>query len=263
MKRLILFGFILSFAIGITQISWIEKQKASKIQAPSKGIEHLEIPALLPNEEIVKHTGFTLSYNERNEQANWVAYELTKEETVPVVKRSNKFVPDPDVPTGSATDEDYKNSGYDRGHLAPAADMEWSPKAMAECFYYSNMSPQVPAFNRGIWKKLEERVRAWAIENQDIYVVTGPVLTKGLSTIGPHKVSVPKYYYKVILDYRAPGIKAIGFLMPNAKSMKPLESYAVSVDSVEKITGIDFFPKLPDAEEKALESTCKPQEWSW
>jgi len=184
-------------------------------------------------------------------------------ETHKTVKRSNDFCSDNEVPTGSATNADYQGSGYDRGHMAPAADMSWSVQTMQESFYYSNMSPQVPGFNRGIWKKLEEQVRQWAVENQDIYVVTGPVLSGNLSTIGPDRVSVPKYYYKVILDDTLPGLKGIGFIMPNASSTMPLQSFAVSIDSVEKVTGINFFPALPEQEEQALEKSVCLSCWSW
>ena len=167
------------------------------------------------------------------------------------------------VKTNSADDHDYEGSGYDRGHLAPAADMGWSTITMAESFYFSNMSPQLPAFNRGIWKRLEELVRSWAIENKAVYVVTGPVLTSNLPSIGPDKVSVPKYFYKVILDYTDPDIKGIGFILPNASSGAPLQNYAVTIDSVEKVTGIDFFPALPDKQEKKIEKTLCIPCWSW
>jgi len=226
-------------------------------------ITHLEIPKTTPNDKIIKHTGYSLLYNENHEQASWVAYELTKEETNKRFKRANKFVEDPLVTTGSANNADYSGSGYDRGHMAPAADMGWSSVTMTESFYYSNMSPQVPAFNRGIWKSLEELVRSWAIENEAVYVVTGPVLTKGLPTIGSDRVTVPKYYYKVILDYTEPGIKGIGFLLPNAGSNEPLQSFAVSIDSVESVTGIDFFPLLPDEQERFIEKTLTVNAWTW
>ena len=231
-------------------------------QQPTR-INHLELPAITNKDVIITHLGYTLSYNEKHEQANWVAYELTAEETQRGVTRTNDFRPDTAVKTGSATNADYQNSGYDRGHMAPAADMSWSLQSMEESFFYSNMSPQVPGFNRGIWKKLEERVRQWAIENKDIYVVTGPVLTADLPVIGPDKVSVPRYYYKVILDYTLPELKGIGFILPNASSTMPLESYAVPIDSVEKVTGINFFPTLPDKQEQALEKTVCIPCWSW
>lgn len=226
-------------------------------------IAHLEIPKTSSNEKIISHAGYSFVYSEAHEQANWIAYELTKEETVRLFKRSNKFKPDPMVTTGTATDSDYKKSGYDRGHLAPAADMGWSAQAMTESFYYSNMSPQTPGFNRGIWKKLEELIRSWAAEYHAVYIVTGPILTDGLPTIGNHKVSVPKYYYKIILEYNDVGKKGIGFIFPNESSKEPLQHFAVTIDEVEHVTGIDFFPALPDEQEKVIESSIRLKDWDW
>jgi endonuclease G len=207
-------------------------------------IAKLEIPKTLPKDEVIAHAGYSLLYNEAHEQASWVAYELTAKETKKIYDRTDRFLVDPKVKKGSANDKDYQGSGYDRGHLAPAADMTWSIESITESFYYSNMSPQVPYFNRVIWKALEERVRSWAVENDALYIVTGPVLRKGLPTIGANRVSIPEYYYKVILDYRDPVVKGIGFIMPNMTSTVPLQAYAVSIDSVEVLTGLDFFPSL-------------------
>lgn len=226
-------------------------------------IPKLEIPKTKNSEKIISHTGYSLLYNEKYKQANWVAYELTKEETNKIVERSNKFISDPKVRSVNAFDKDYKASGYDRGHLAPAGDMGWSATSMIESFYYSNMSPQLPGFNRGIWKKLEELVRTWAIENKAVYVVTGPVLAKGLPTIGYNKIAVPNYYYKVILDYQKPNIKGIGFILPNESSKSLLQNYAVSIDSVEKVTGVDFFYLLKDQEEDLIEKELCINCWSW
>ncbi len=240
-------------------------QYADSLQA-NVNIAHiagLEIPALNHGDEVVRHTGYSIVYSESHEQAEWVAYELTKAETAKVTERSNKFIPDPAIKTGSATNRDYEKSGYDRGHLAPAADMGWSETTMNESFYYSNMSPQVPAFNRGIWKKLEELVRSWAIENEAVYVVTGPVLRPGLPSIGPNGVSVPEYYYKVILDYTEPDIKGIGFILLNEGSTVSLQQFAVTIDSVERFTGIDFFPAVPDNQENLIEKEVCLKCWSW
>jgi len=224
--------------------------------------KNLEIPTLKKGEMLIKHVAYSLVYDEVHEQAKWVAYELTAKETHKLYDRTNHFLVDPSVKTGSACDADYKGSGYDRGHLAPAADMGWSATSMTESFYFSNMSPQTPSFNRGIWKKLEELVRIWANELDTIYIVTGPVLTPGLTSIGGNKVSVPDYYYKVILDIY-PTKKAIGFILPNEGSSASLKSYAVSVDVVEKMTGIDFFSLLPDNVETKVEATCCSSCWSW
>lgn len=246
-----------------TAVSYQDSLASNKHLPASGAISGMEIPSCKPEEFIVKHTAYSLVYSEAHEQAKWVAYELTAAKTVNTHERTDKFMVDPLVTTGSATDTDYEKSGYDRGHLAPAADMGWSETTVAESFYYSNMSPQEPGFNRGIWKKTEELVRNWAIENKLIYVVTGPVLTAGLKTIGPNEVSVPQYYYKVVLDYSAPEIKGIGFIIPNTASQRDVKTFAVSIDSVETVTGIDFFPALPDAEEIALEKTACLTCWSW
>jgi len=147
--------------------------------------------------------------------------------------------------------------------MAPAADFKWSATAMSESFYMSNMSPQQPGFNRGIWKMLEGTVRNWAAEEGVIHIVTGPVLTGEYHTIGYSSVSVPAYYYKVILDYREPELKAIGFILPNRKSRSPLQSFAVNVDAVEEKTGIDFFSAIPDNLEATIESNVDVSRWSF
>jgi endonuclease G len=230
---------------------------------PQENVAHLEYPALLPNEKIISHAGYSFVYSEEHEQAKWIAYELTKEETNSLFERTDKFLVDPFVSTGTAENSDYADSGYDRGHLAPAADMGWSATAMKESFYFSNMSPQLPGFNRGVWKRLEEMMRSWAIDNSEIYIVTGPVLTTGLPTIGSNRVSIPSYYYKVILDYTQPEIHAIGFILPNASSSASLNTFAVSIDEVESKTGIDFFPALPDDQETKLEKEVCQTCWHW
>jgi len=227
-------------------------------------IPGLELPRPVDGEQIVNHTGYTLSYNERYEQPSYVAYELTREEVYGGGKRDDSFRADPDIRTGSATPDDYRNSGYDKGHLAPAADFKWSEEAMADTFFMSNMSPQAGQFNRGIWADLESVVRQMAVENESIYVTTGPVLTDGpYRTIGENRVAVPNYYYKVILDYTNPEIKAIGFVLPNEKGTHSIDYYAVTVDEVEEITGLDFFPALPDDVEALLEGSIDKGQWSF
>ncbi len=224
---------------------------------------NIEIPAHQTNEKLISHAGYTLSYNEKYEQANWVAYELTSAETNSIYNRTNQFLIDPKVITGSAENSDYAGSGYDRGHLAPAGDMGWSEQSMIESFYYSNMSPQVPSFNRGIWKNAESFTREAAIENHAIYVVTGPVFTSDMTTIGKNQVAVPHAYYKVILDYSEPELKAIAFVIPNEASQLPLQHFAVTINEVEQITGLDFFPLLTDSVESKLESSFDVNLWSW
>lgn len=222
----------------------------------------IELPTRIAGEQQIIHLGYTLSYNEEHEQASWVAYELTAGELRGIIARTDNFRADPSVSTGSASLADYRGSKKDRGHLAPAADMKWSREVMSESFFMSNMSPQEPGFNRGIWKKLEGKVRDWATSNGSVFVATGGILTGELPTIGRNQVSVPRFYYKVILDYADPEQKGIGFILPNKKSDKDLMSYAVSIDRVESRTGIDFFASLPDDVEAQLESSINIALWS-
>ena len=193
--------------------------------------------------EIVKHTYYTLSYSKKDEQAEWVAYLLTHSMLTHKSERGNNFRPDPAVPSGSAQLADYNKSGYDRGHLCPAGDMTFNAEAMSETFYLSNMSPQIPAFNRGIWKSLETLVRDWAAKEDSIYIVTGGILSDSKGSIGKDRVTVPKSYYKVIYDLTGEK-KMIAFILPNAKSTKPLSAYVITVDFVESQTGLDFLSNV-------------------
>lgn len=223
----------------------------------------LEIPKLGENDELILHTGFSFVYDEEHEQARWVAYELTRDEIYGVHERADDFRPDSAIKTGSADLDDYRGSGFDRGHLIPAADLPWSEQAMSDSFFMSNMSPQDPTFNRGIWAALEAVVRNFAATEGSVYVVTGPVLTDGpYETIGENEVSIPNYYYKVILDYVEPETKAIGFLLPNEGSRNDLTELITTVDEIEEITGIDFFPQLPDDEEAILEAQVSAAAWN-
>ena len=216
--------------------------------------------------QIVDHDYFQLAYNERTEQADWVAYVLKREELkIPNVKRSRKFFKDPKVRSGSAHHKDYSNSGYTRGHLAPAGDMAHSDEAMRTSFYMSNMSPQTRAFNNGVWKELEESIRDWAFKNEELIVVTGPVFTtKFPKQIGRANVAIPNSFFKIVLDVQQPEIKAIGFLIPNEKSERLLQDFAVSIDELETITGFDFFKNLlDDEEEEKIESSFQLDKWSF
>jgi endonuclease G len=212
--------------------------------------------------QIVKHTYYTLSYSEKNEQAEWVYYELNPALIHGKQSRTDDYRPDSLVSTISAQLEDYRGSGYDRGHLCPAGDMKLNHTAMSESFYLSNMSPQDKDFNAGIWNDLEEQVRKWALSSGRLYVVTGGVLTSNKGKIGSNGVSIPKYFYKIIYDPKGQG-RMIAFLIPNEKSTKPLQTFAVSVDSLESITGIDFFPALQDSIENLLESKLVCSGWSF
>lgn len=214
--------------------------------------------------EVVSHQFYAISYVEKYEQPEWVAYELTADRlNAPWVDRTDNFRPDHMVAEGSATPNDYRNTKYDRGHLCPAADMAFSEQAMSETFLLSNISPQEPGFNKGVWRELEELTRDWAKRSKHLYVVTGPVLTQPIKFwIGENQVAVPPSYYKVLLDLEDPERKAIGFVLPNETSDERIESFATTVDEVEKLTGINFFQKLlPPAEEAGLEANFDLNLW--
>lgn len=188
--------------------------------------------------QIVKHKGYTLSYNETCEQPNWVHYRVTKADLKKdKVKRTDNFKQDKKVKTKSASLADYKGSGYDRGHLASAADFAYNDTLMRESFLMSNMSPQDPSFNRGVWKRLENAVRASAMKNDTIYVITGGVLYDGLKTIGDNKVCVPKFYFKVMYTT---DLKFTCFMMRNEGSREPLSSFLVDKKQLEDVIAISF-----------------------
>lgn len=193
--------------------------------------------------EVIDHKYFKLGYSEKHEQPQWVAYLLTKKMVLENNSvRSNKFKADNMVSTCSASPNDYKNSGYDKGHICPCADMSFSQKAQNLTFLMSNMSPQLHSFNAGKWEQLEEKTRFWAEENDSIIVIAGPVFDSIIERIGKNNVSVPYRFYKIIIDISYPTYKAIGFVMENKKLDKDIFYYSMSVDEVEKLTGLNLFP---------------------
>lgn len=206
------------------------------------------------SKEIVEHKHYILQYNEKYELADWVFYEITKDDVLDNdFERSDNFRMDNLVSTQSANKSDYKYSGYDRGHLAPARDMAFSEVAMSESFYFSNIAPQNPSFNRCFWRKVEALARDWAVINGSVCIVTGSVLNNITKFIGENEVGIPNYYYKIILDYNEPDINSIAFLVPNKKIEKHINNYIVSIDSIESYTNIDFFYLLEDNIEEVIE----------
>lgn len=213
--------------------------------------------------QIVHHEGYSLSYNEAHEQAEWVAYELKKSHLATTNFKRPYFEIDHAVKTGAAHWRNYKQSGYDRGHLCPAGDRRYSKAAHDETFLTSNISPQEHKFNSGIWNTLEQKVRYWARKYDGLFVVTGGVLKGDLNTIGDENVSVPNQFYKVLIDTNTGKTKMIAFLMPHKDSDKPLYEFVVPVDQVERLTGIDFFSQLDDTIENQLESSSSYKDWNF
>ncbi len=247
------FGILVIFLFGSLTNS-VTTNNSSKKQEKNKVQSFDYLPTSTTN-QIVKHNYYSLSYNEKYEQAEWVAYELKQS----YVRSSNferpYFIADSKVKTGSADWRNYRKSGYDKGHLCPAGDMAFEINAYNDTFFTSNISPQMHDFNGGVWNRLEQKVRYWATKYDGVYVITGGVLQAKLKTIGNDKVLVPNYFYKILLDNSNGNYKMIAFLIPHEKSDKPLYSFVVSVDRIEKITGIDFFPKLENNIENRLEKS--------
>ena len=203
------------------------------------------------NGEVVEHTYYSLSYLEEHEQAEWVHYKLNFSMLKGQIPREKNYTPDQKVSTGSAKTSDYTNSGFDRGHLVPAADMKMDFTSVKEAAYMSNISPQKPKFNQGVWKKLEENARDLA-KKTELYITTGGVLSSvDLKKIGKNNLSVPDQFYKIIYDTK--NQKMFAYLMPN-KKIDSREKYVVTVDSIETLTGIDFYHQLDDELENKLES---------
>ncbi len=213
--------------------------------------------------EVVHHNYYSLSYSERHEQPEWVAYELKKSHLSRQDRKRPYFEIDRSVSTRSADWRNYKGSGYDRGHLCPAGDRRFSKEAYTETFFTSNISPQKHEFNSGVWNRLEQKVRYWAQRYDGVYVITGGILEKGLPSIGDEDVSVPKRFYKILLDNSDGKTKVIAFLMPHKESNRPLYEFVVSVDEIEALTGIDFFATLEDSKEQRLEASDSYKDWSF
>ncbi len=260
----IVVGFYLLFKNSISVSG------TSKVVSPD--IEDLEAVSLdsiffLPSTnlgEIIKYKYYALSYVEELELPEWVAFELsTSRLQHKKVKRTNDYRPDPYIESGSSNSDDFFGSGFDRGHLAAAADMAFSEMAMSESFYMSNMAPQNPAFNKGIWRELEELGRDWARQNGHLYVITGPIFRENeMRFIGNNNVGVPDFFYKIFLDLEEPEIKGIGFIIPNELSRTKLAQYATSIDAIEAITQLDFFHNLiPDELELMIESKFDLSKW--
>lgn len=233
------------------------------------------LPKIKAGEKVIFHKAYALVYNEQHEQANWVAHIILPDVVNGNESRSNDFRPDDSITTGSAVEEDYYTKivqpdntikydgyGYDRGHLAPSADFRYSKIALSESYLYSNMSPQKADLNRGRWAELEDVIRQYVVRSKhQVFVVSGGVLLPNLPKIekGKNKVSIPEKYFKVCYD--AVNQKGIAFIMPNKLCENPILYYACSIDSVEALTGIDFFCNLPDVLEEEIEKKIDGQKW--
>lgn len=223
---------------------------------PSTLSELLPAPLTHVPEQILERTAYTASYNKDTRQPNWVAWQLTPQHTDGSAQRKNyPFSADDDVPAPRAVPADYRHSGYDRGHMCPAADCRWSPRAMRESFLLTNVCPQNHNLNAGDWNELEAACRRWAQQLGTLYIVAGPVFLSSREprTIGENGVRVPDAFFKVVLCLEGEP-RGIGFIYRNEPGNRRRYAYANSIDQVERITGFDFFAALNDSLEQAVES---------
>lgn len=224
----------------------------------------LEVPAELTSvpSQLLQREAYTVSYNKETKLPNWVAWHLTPSRSEGSAKRKDAdFEEDTEVPTPRATDADYYSSGYDRGHMCPAGDNKMTMSAMTQSFLFTNICPQAPSLNRGDWNELELACRKWAKQYGDLYIVCGPILYRQKhKTIGKNKVVVPEAFFKVVLRM-GDDPKAIGFIYKNEDGNRPKGDYVNTVDQVERITGMDFFPSLPDEIETKVEATANIDDW--
>lgn len=255
----IIFILVLIGWIWQTYIHPSNSQSAgSKIEMPAT--DSLELVVIPPSveSELLQYPGFTVSFNPKHHIPNYVAWTLTGDEAKggDVDKRTDNFAPDPAV-RSCPTLDDYRGSGFDRGHMAPAGDMKWSRDAMNACFLLTNMAPQAHNLNKGAWRTLEEKCREWAKRDSAVVIICGPVLTDPVKKrIGNTKVTVPKRFFKVVLAPNLSPPQGIGFIMPNGQVEGGMQTAAVSIDSVEAVTGFDFFSVLPDDIERIIEAEC-------
>ncbi len=268
MNRKVIYPVLaLLFALAVFLINdYLETKDREVVYEQASEVKENTKVFFLPSSttgQVIHHEGYSLSYHEDYEQAEWVAYELKKSHLKRINLKRPYFEVDNAVKTGAAHWKNYKRSGYSRGHLCPAADRKYSKAAHDETFLTSNISPQDYDFNAGVWNRLEQKVRYWADRNDGLFVVTGGVLHPGLETIGEEEVAIPEYFYKVLMDYNDGNPKILAFLMKHEDSRRPLYDFVVTTDHLEELTGIDFFPSLPDNVEDKLERSDNYKDWSF
>ena len=213
------------------------------------------------SEIILKKNSYTVSYNSEIKTPNWVAWHLTAGHADGKIKRFGGYQEDEDVPEPRVVKDDYKNAKWTHGHMCPAGDNKWDSIAMRESNLLTNICPQDRSLNSGLWNKIEQDCRKWAKKYGDIYIVCGPVLlNRKHETIGANRVVVPEAFFKVVLCLQGKP-KAIGFIVRNNEGTKRRDQFVNTVDEVERITGIDFFPGLPDSIENEVEAHANIKDW--
>lgn len=257
MKRLLFFLLILCLIFSCTRHNRSIKHLDSN-ETQNYVAHGLAIPKIKEErtEQLIEHLGYTVSYNTDWLIPNWVAYSITEEKLYGTVERDKGFYEDPEINGYTATASDYRNSGYSRGHMAPAGDMKWDTQAMYESCYYSNICPQDKGLNNGVWRIIEEQVRKIAKNTDAMYIVCGPIVSQNFQTIGQNKVAVPFAFFKAILVFKNGEYECTAFVCNNADLDKDYLQYMISVDRLERLIDMDLFYNLPDSVENMIESQC-------
>ena len=258
---LIIAGGIIAFNISAEPKRIEEHLEIPETPKHYPGLETVTLKPKIP-EQIKEYTGFTVSFNKDNRTPNYVAWELLGSEITNDIERSNNFWQDSEI-EGCPQHKDYSRSGYDRGHMCPAADQKWDEQAMFDCFVMANMCPQDHNLNAGAWNTLENKERQWAKRDSAIMIVAGPIYDKSdKKRIGSAGVRVPGAFFKAFLAPYLEEPRAIAFVYPNMSSPGNMQDYAMSIDDLEEITGYDFFPALPDDIENKVEAKYSFTEWN-
>ncbi len=245
------FSFVYWITISLLLTTCASVPRANAPEA-SNWRTQLELPALSAGEQVEWREGYAFSFDVANRVPRWVAYSLTRERTSKTEnKRKRRFKNDFRVPE-AAKEKDYRSSKYDRGHLAPAADLQYSDASMADSFLMTNTAPQTPHFNRGVWKSIEHLVWLKAKQSDEIFITTGPVLTEECLEKLAKSICVARRFFKVVVAVQGENLEATAFLVDQSASQADVKP--TSIDEVEKVTGLDFFPQLPDSLEDPLES---------
>lgn len=258
--RLIIFFVIIGLVALFTELKTCASPRTKAPKTPAERLQVVNLPKGTP--EIKKnYTGFTVSFNPKVHMPNYVAWELTRDEVNGTCERVSNFQADESV-RGCASLADYKRSGFDRGHMAPAADFKWSPKAMEDTHYLTNICPQTHKMNSGIWNTIEEKSRKWARRDSAVIIIAGPILTDYMPrSIGKSEIPVPERYFKVVFSPHRKRPQMVAFIVGNNESRQDWTTLVTTVDAVEALTGYDFFSELPDDVEAELERTSKLEYW--
>jgi endonuclease G len=220
------------------------------------------LPSEMLREKTIHHKGFSLSYNTSYLQPSWITYKVTKSQVNSGSDVKAKYTPDPAIKVRAASKKDYKDGGYVMAQFVNYRDVSQIPGATEETFYLSNITPMKLAYYKHIWLKTEDLIRLWTANTEGLYITCGPILTDSpFPTIGKNNLSVPNRYYKAVYDPM--NKKAIGFIFKNGTSSGSLKSFAVSVDQIEKETGIDLFPSVDDEVENKMEAELDTENWNF